>query len=159
MVRRQSEKRQQEQITTEQNVALSSPGLSLLYAWGDNTMGKLGIGDAAALKVPRPQLIAGIETSVTQVSCGADHTLILTKIGTVYQMGQYFLSSKKGEALKHGTLHKPKIVELPQHIHAMQVAAGGGHSIALMENHEVYTWGNNLHGSLGVGLSTQMCSN
>lgn len=74
-------------------------------------------------------------------------------------MGQYFLPTKKGEPLKFGTLHKPRLVELPQHIHAIQVAAGGGHSITLMENHEVYSWGNNLHGSLGMGLTEMVTQN
>jgi len=49
----------------EQDVTLVSPGLCFLYAWGDNAMGKLGIGDPTALKVPRPMLVEGIETNVT----------------------------------------------------------------------------------------------
>lgn len=90
-----------------------------MFAWGDNSIGKLGIDEPRIQKVPRATLVQGVEGGVTQVSCGGDHTLCLTKAGRVYQLGQYSTYSKKGQPAKHGTLYKPKLVEgLPKDLMA-----------------------------------------
>lgn len=64
-------------------VNLKQGSHNYLYAWGDNSLGKLGI-DSKLERVPRATLVTGIEETVVQVACGALHTLCLTKSGRVY---------------------------------------------------------------------------
>jgi len=42
---------------------------------------------------------------------------------------------------------------------AVQVSAGVGHSLALLENGKVYSWGNNTQGCAGWGPDNLICSN
>jgi alpha-tubulin suppressor-like RCC1 family protein len=105
-------------------------------------------------------MVLGIDEQVSQVACGASHTLCLTKSGRVYQWGRYSVYSKKGQPQKFGTLLSPKLVEgLPPNVMATEVAAGSSHSLVLLENHQAYSWGQNLNGACGFGASNLFCTN
>jgi alpha-tubulin suppressor-like RCC1 family protein len=63
-----------------------------LYSWGDNSFGQLGNGN---LQTNYPRLVAesnrctlkSILENVVSVSCGANHTMVLTKDGKLFSWG------------------------------------------------------------------------
>ncbi|XP_042079391.1 probable E3 ubiquitin-protein ligase HERC3, partial [Haplochromis burtoni] len=87
---------------------------------------------------------------VSQVTCGSQHTVVLTKDGQLYTWGQ----DSRGQ-LGLGT--NEQYVNSPQHVRSLsaipvvQVAAGGEQSFALSVSGGVFSWGRNDCGQLGLG--------
>ena len=84
------------------------------------------------------------------VSCGGQHTLVLAQ-GVVFSFG----CGRDGQ-LGHGATAsewRPRAVETLLHATdpIIQIAAGGGHSVALARSGVAYTWGHAEEGQLGVG--------
>ena len=85
---------------------------------------------------------------VRQVSCGKHHTLVLTGIGIVFSFGV----GNQGQ-LGIGSIEsreRPTIVEVLEGLFVSQVSAGGWHSLALTDGGDVYVWGWNNYGQLGL---------
>ncbi|XP_015792359.1 ultraviolet-B receptor UVR8 [Tetranychus urticae] len=84
------------------------------------------------------------------ISCGHEHILLLTRHGLVYSYGR----GSKGQ-LGLGSLEdvfdEHKEVEALSGLRIMQISAGGWHSLALSEFGDIYAWGWNESGQLGVG--------
>jgi alpha-tubulin suppressor-like RCC1 family protein len=87
-------------------------------------------------------------SSVVQVACGIDHTIVLTSTGMVFSCG---IGSRGqlglGDIETHSSL---QLIELLGGIHVVSVVAGGWHSLALTNVGSVYSWGWNSSGQLGV---------
>nr|XP_046250581.1 probable E3 ubiquitin-protein ligase HERC4 [Scatophagus argus] len=90
---------------------------------------------------------------VSQVACGSQHSVALTKDGQVYTWGQ----DSRGQL----GLGKRKLgANSPQHLRSLsaiplvQVAAGGEQSFALSVSGGVFGWGRNDCGQLGLGDTT-----
>eukprot|EP00741_Cyanophora_paradoxa_P016699 tig00020938_g16128.t1 len=128
-------------------VALSSQGE--VWSWGDGQAGQLGHGDHALQRVPRTvDALRGKNT--IGLAAGDHHSAAVTADGALYTWG-FGVNGRLG----HGdeqiqTL--PKIVNFfaSKGIHVTQVALGGSHSLALTEAREVFAWGLNDHGQLGL---------
>ncbi|XP_078139120.1 putative E3 ubiquitin-protein ligase HERC3 isoform X2 [Centroberyx gerrardi] len=73
---------------------------------------------------------------IRAVSCGDDTVTLL---------------SEEGKVLCLGTTYTPRPLEALCHIPVSQVACGSQHSVALTKDGQVYTWGQNSRGQLGVG--------
>ncbi len=127
-----------------------------LYAWGNNSDGSLGLGTNApsslivtqALRVPRP---AGTRawTHVTATS----HTLAIDADGRLFAWGLN-TSGQLGLGPNTPTLSlvpTPTPVPSPAHARWSQVAAGSGFSLGLTTTGELFAWGNNESGQLGIG--------
>ncbi|XP_065335882.1 RCC1 and BTB domain-containing protein 1-like [Cloeon dipterum] len=69
--------------------AISAAGT--VFSWGDNLFGQLGLGtddDDVTFTVPK-KISGSLEhKKVVQVSCGGNHTLVLTSEGEVYAFGE-----------------------------------------------------------------------
>ncbi|KAL4495630.1 hypothetical protein ABPG72_014099 [Tetrahymena utriculariae] len=138
----------------------------LVYAWGRNTDGQLGIGKTQYY-VESPQMVLGLEGNLMKsIACGENHTLFLTDTGQVYSCG----SSKDG---KLGLGNRTNTQLQPQLINNLskveQVACGQSHSMALAQDDffkqdddddharqinvkmVIYTWGNAWESKLGHG--------
>lgn len=89
------------------------------------------------------------DARVDEVSCGKEHVLMLNKEhGTVYSFGL----GSRGQ-LGHGQVNPektPKRIEALAGIRIKQVASGGWHSLALSEFGDIYSWGWNECGQLGI---------
>ncbi|CAD7972243.1 unnamed protein product [Amoebophrya sp. A120] len=72
-----------------------------------------------------------------------------TKAGVVV-WGQQ-VENSSGEEKVYG----PRLVEALRHVHVRAVVCGGHHSCVLTEGNEVYTWGSNKSGQLGLGPDWQ----
>jgi alpha-tubulin suppressor-like RCC1 family protein/Leucine-rich repeat (LRR) protein len=83
----------------------------------------------------------------SRVSAGSTHSLAVLQDGTLWAWGD----NTYGE-LGTGTsdLQALSPVQIGTSSNWVAVSAGGGHSLGLNANHEVYAWGWNDHGQLGL---------
>lgn len=129
------------------NMAVSSDGQ--LFTWGRNNEWQLGRpldrDEINFSATPRP--VPSLERHNISSSFGSGvATYCITNEGLVYVMG----SSKRGQ-LGLGqdiTLARtPRRIDLPGNV--VQLACGWGHTVAMMDDGRVFTWGWPAHGRLG----------
>jgi hypothetical protein len=136
----------------------ASPGG--LLAFGYNFDGELGsaTNNGTPNPNPTPTLVGlpGQNGTVTQIAAGANHSLALTSSGQLYAFG-YNFSGELGVATNSGTptpTPTPTLVALPGQIGAVtQIAAGTTHSLVLTSSGELYAFGDNRYGELGVATN------
>ena len=120
-----------------------------MVMWGCNMSNQLGI------RSQRPYITLPKECtwniSIKQLSCGIDHCALVTIDGYVYTFG----SNQNGKlGLGQSSTNKPKAPSLVQglaKIDIKSVSCGNEHTVALAEQGQVYAWGLNTLGALGVG--------
>uniref|UniRef100_A0A3B4DTS3 X-linked retinitis pigmentosa GTPase regulator n=1 Tax=Pygocentrus nattereri TaxID=42514 RepID=A0A3B4DTS3_PYGNA len=117
-----------------------------LYVWGDNSEGQIGLGKEAGAVIPQ-ELSVG--RRVAWVSCGYYHSAIVTVDGALFTFGERDCG-KLGLSTTQLPNHK-----VPQHVggiseRVLQVACGGGHTVAFTENY-LYSFGLGQFGQLGHG--------
>ena len=126
-----------------------------LYAWGQNSNGQLGLGDEAHRDVPTVVTALEDET-VIDVSSGTSHTVVLTADGDVYAFGSNTAGQigspegldDTGEPVRE-VLSPVKVAGLPDTV--VSVTADTRTSFAVTADGEVYGWGENSFGQLGIG--------
>ena len=66
-----------------------TPEHQVLYLFGRNNYGQLGLGNASPFewKPTRLDLSALLDSEIQQIECGSEHTLILTQSGSVWSFG------------------------------------------------------------------------
>lgn len=126
----------------------------VLYAWGANTYGQLGLGhnsDAESM-APVPDFTG--TDKIRTVAAGGAHTLVLTEGGKVYSFGR----NNNGQLGLNNTgdsNNKNTPTLIPQSRFGnnaiISIAAGDSHSMAMDHKFNVYTWGYNGQGRLGHG--------
>ena len=109
--------------------------------------GQLGLADAQRVFESRLAPTSP-RTKVVQVSAGRQHSLLLLEGGGVMSFGD----GCDGR-LGHGDVHSRRTPQLIVAFHerALQVSAGGMHSLVLMEGGGVMSFGNGWAGQLGHG--------
>ncbi len=133
-----------------------------VYAFGLGKGGRLGLGDDQPQQCPLPKRVLGPlqRRQVVGVAAAENHSLCVTSQGDVFSWG----SNRFGQLGDHaigsspvapcGSRSLPRRVEnLKQHP-CVAVAAGEKHSVALSRKGEVYVWGDNTSGQLGVSRRT-----
>ena len=139
----------------EHSLALTSTGQ--LYAFGSNQFGQLGIeaNSGAEAANPTPTLVAlpGAVGPVTQIAAGGRHSLVLTSTGQLYAFGDNGYG-QLGDTTNNGTATPnptPTLVTLPGAGGPVtEIAAGGEHSLALTSTGQLYAFGWNGYGQLGI---------
>ncbi|XP_016807342.2 probable E3 ubiquitin-protein ligase HERC6 isoform X2 [Pan troglodytes] len=116
---------------------------------GDNSRGQLGRRGAQRGELPEP--IQALETlTVDLVSCGKEHSLAVCHKGRVFAWG----AGSEGQ-LGIGEFKEisftPKKITTLNGIKIIQVSCGHYHSLALSKDSQVFSWGKNSHGQLGLG--------
>ena len=133
-----------------------------LYAWGINYMGQLGNGDSAFDPVNIPVQIS-LPGKALQVVSGSGHTAILcyndVNGNCIYDADEatsvYVCGADSRGQLATGKLGDRQ--NTPIHIAALDnkniisLAAGDAHTLALSASGNVYGWGWNEDGQLGIG--------
>lgn len=140
----------------EHCVALTHGGDA--YSWGSsNSHGQLGTGSIeASASIPdnprQVQLPNGV--LVQDVACGNKHTMFVDKRGTLFGVGddhwaQLGISAEpwlSTHEQKSGVLRKSELV---RDLAVQEVAGGGSHSVMLVRDGTVFSFGFNQWGQLG----------
>ncbi|KAK3836222.1 MAG: regulator of chromosome condensation 1/beta-lactamase-inhibitor protein II [Linnemannia gamsii] len=150
-----------------------APAKTLLFGFGNSMYGQLGLGGSkdtlarefagqqvpgfvfepspTAVELPDP------EENVVQVQCGLDHTILRTDKGNLYSMGwgadgQLGLGPESSSDRALPTLierlsWKGKGKELG---HVKEISSSTDFTLALLDNHQVWIWGNAEYGQCMV---------
>lgn len=142
-----------------------------LFSWGYGRWGRLGQGNE--VDQPEPGLISALwqaKIYVKQVASGEHHTIAVSSEGDVYTWGsdrcgqlghgkslrsqQHVVrkdsASQDKEIDNEVLLSEPRRVEALRRSFVLQVAAGDAHSLCFAKGDELYAWGSNRSGQLGL---------
>ncbi|XP_049741700.1 E3 ISG15--protein ligase HERC5 [Elephas maximus indicus] len=90
------------------------------------------------------------EKIIIQIACGDYHSLALSKGGELFAWGQN-LHGQLGVGRIVDSTPTPQIVAHLSGVPLAQISAGEAHSMALSMSGNVYSWGKNDFGQLGLG--------
>ena len=122
--------------------------LGRVWTFGNNQYGQLGRATNAGTGNPNPvsTLVDGL-SHVTAIAAGQDHTLALRSDGTVWGFGTNS-SGELGPSVAIGAMTTTP-VQITGLSHVIAIAAGSGHSLALLADGTVWGFGYNFYGQLG----------
>ncbi|KAK6259177.1 hypothetical protein SCA6_013651 [Theobroma cacao] len=139
----------------EHTAAVSGDGA--LYGWGWGRYGNLGLGDRNDRLVPEKVSTLNLQgEKMDMVACGWRHTISVSVTGGLYTYGW----SKYGQ-LGHGDFKDhlvPHKVEALADSFIKQISGGWRHTMALTSGGNLYGWGWNKFGQVGVGDNDDHCS-
>ncbi|XP_037661313.1 probable E3 ubiquitin-protein ligase HERC4 isoform X7 [Choloepus didactylus] len=119
-----------------------------VYTCGCNDLGQLGHEKSRK----KPEQVAALDAqNIVAVSCGEAHTLALNDKGQVYAWG-LDSDGQLGLLGSEECIRVPRNIKSLSDIQIVQVACGYYHSLALSKASEVFCWGQNKYGQLGLGL-------
>jgi hypothetical protein len=147
-----------------------------VYAWGNGTLGQLGIGIEGSSKGRLlPTLIEGLHNifpmGVIDIAAGGNFTVAVTVDGSVYSCGHseynqhatsgdhidpsYFFIPRKlrirlNESYKEPLLDKKECV-ISEDVHILKVSCGFNYTIGISKAGRIFSWGWNENGVLGHG--------
>ncbi|KPU78071.1 uncharacterized protein Dana_GF24453, isoform B [Drosophila ananassae] len=128
-----------------------------VYACGSNDHSQLG--HDLPTKRPRmspflliPELLDYV---VVQIACGSRHSMALSEWGQVLSWGDNDCG-QLGQATDQDIVQLPKIVRQLVSKTVVQIACGNNHSLALTSCGELYSWGSNIYGQLGVNTPKEV---
>ena len=116
-----------------------------IWATGDNTYGQLGTGNNNNENRP---VSLSLPFEVNTYSCGRAHTVFLDTDGNLWSCG---LNTKGSLGLDIPDEHINIITKIDTEVKFIHVICGHFHTLALSDDHDVYTWGDNQFGQLGLG--------
>ncbi|OQR81723.1 hypothetical protein THRCLA_11473 [Thraustotheca clavata] len=120
-----------------------------LYTWGCGIDGRLGNNSSTAQDIPT--VVYGLKTLGVVpkvVRCGGRHTCILTSTDELYTWGANdFGQLGLGHTRQRTT---PALVSFPKPSRILDVSLGQFHSAAVAATGDVYTWGYDVNGGLGL---------
>lgn len=157
------------------SLALKSDGT--LRAWGSNDQGQLGNGeyttDECACEPYPVKVVAGNKSGcdvdlcgIKSVSAGERHSLALDSTGRVWSWGRNSIIGQLGigVATDTGDPNCEYCEVLPLQVHGInnvgflenvvEISTGNLHSMALLQDGTVCSWGWNGFGQLGIGFSS-----
>ncbi|XP_041354796.1 X-linked retinitis pigmentosa GTPase regulator-like isoform X2 [Gigantopelta aegis] len=123
----------------------------LLYSFGSNSEGQLGIPDIQESNVPK--CIDSIDaTPFKMLGAGAEHSVALTEDGRVFVWG----SNNEGQLGLEDDEGYPTPKELDFDENIICIACGYYHTAIVTESGHLYTFGENDCGKLGLGHKTSV---
>ncbi|XP_058089615.1 ultraviolet-B receptor UVR8 isoform X2 [Magnolia sinica] len=132
-----------------------SSGSRVAALWGNGDYGRLGLGNLNSQWKPSicPAFNGNGDGGLRAIACGGAHTLFLTEKGHVYatglnDFGQLGISSERSHVLE-----PLEVSGIPKEV--IQISAGYRHSSVVTVDGELYMWGNNSSGQLGLGRGAE----
>ncbi|XP_054634415.1 probable E3 ubiquitin-protein ligase HERC3 isoform X2 [Dunckerocampus dactyliophorus] len=118
-----------------------------VYTCGSNSCGQLGHDKPGA----SPELVGALDAQkIATVSSGRAHSMAVNEQGQVFAWG-----AGEGGQLGLGTAEMavriPRLVKRLGDHSIVQVMCGNQHCIALSRDGQLFTWGQNTNGQLGLG--------
>ena len=126
-------------------LALTSSGR--VYAWGSGRRGQLGLGAFDNCPSPMP---VDLRRRVAQIAAGATHSVALVAAGSIYTWGSG-LQLGLGVFTGTGDVAEPSPVKALAKYRVRSIAAGWDFTQAVTNDGEVFAFGANAFGQLGVG--------
>uniref|UniRef100_UPI0037E82BA5 probable E3 ubiquitin-protein ligase HERC1 n=1 Tax=Semicossyphus pulcher TaxID=241346 RepID=UPI0037E82BA5 len=123
---------------------------TVVWAFGDGDYGKLGTGSSTAKYYPQ-KVEQLCNKGIKKVSCGTQFSVALGCDGHVYTFGQERLIGLPDSMLKNKS--NPQVVPSLEGLFIEDIAVGCEHVLALSSTGDVYAWGCNSEGQLGLGHS------
>ena len=135
-------------IATFDKHALILTNTGLIYSYGKNKWGQLGLGLGLGNIINRitPTLIPNFN-NIVAVKTGYKHSLLLTNTGQIYSCGNNDL----GQLGLGYTNDKFIFTLIPNLRNIVKIASSYEHSLCLTEDGQVYSFGGNSFGQLGLG--------
>lgn len=136
-------------ITAGQKHSLLLNEQGQVFSFGSNDFGILGLGPFGS-KADRPILIEAPYTGqMTAISAGINFSLLLNSQGQVFSFG----NNQYGRlGLGHtGNKTIPTLIEDPELGHIVAISAGHYHALLLNSQGQVFSFGGNGSGQLGLG--------
>ncbi|XP_070805290.1 probable E3 ubiquitin-protein ligase HERC3 [Pituophis catenifer annectens] len=127
--------------------ALSLSGA--VFGWGKNTSGQLGLSDEKDRESPCHVKLLRTQ-KVVYISCGNDHTAVLTKSGGVFTFGAGSCGQLGHDSL-NDEVNPRRVLEL-MGSEVSQIACGRQHTLAFVPSSGmIYAFGCGTKGQLGTG--------
>ncbi|XP_071973647.1 probable E3 ubiquitin-protein ligase HERC3 isoform X2 [Engystomops pustulosus] len=118
-----------------------------VYSCGCNSAGQLG-HDHEDVTLGYVNVLANKE--IIHVACGQAHNVALNSQGQLFSWG----AGSEGQ-LGHSTIEDsvpvPRLIKKLNQQRVLQVSCGNQHCLALSDDGQLFTWGQNNHGQLGLG--------
>ncbi|KAI9335901.1 regulator of chromosome condensation 1/beta-lactamase-inhibitor protein II [Obelidium mucronatum] len=121
-----------------------------LFATGSNSNGQLGIGSTNDAHVLTQCIGLPSSVKIKSISCGANHTLLVTGDGTLWGCGSNS-HGQLGPSIHEQSTTFTKL-ETPENLSFVQVSCGFNHSLALDVDGRIWAWGDNSSFQLGSPL-------
>ncbi|XP_068388862.1 X-linked retinitis pigmentosa GTPase regulator isoform X1 [Eschrichtius robustus] len=130
-------------------------GNNKLFVFGSNNWGQLGLGSKST--VNKPTCVKALKPEkVKFAACGRNHTLVSTEGGKVYAAGGNTEGQLGlGDTEERNTFHLISFFTSQHKI--KQLSAGSNTSAALTEDGELFMWGDNSEGQIGLQNITSIC--
>ena len=120
-----------------------------VHATGNNRYGQLGLGHTLMVTVPEPMPIG----AVTTVEAGFGYSIMLQSDGVLWACGQNDLHQlglgDDNDRAAPTQIDVPPVMGLSSPM--VTVSAGENHVLAVNAVGEVFAWGSNANGALGLG--------
>ncbi|XP_069781833.1 probable E3 ubiquitin-protein ligase HERC3 [Narcine bancroftii] len=118
-----------------------------VYTCGSNIWGQLGHEKSGY----SPDQVTSLDAQIiVQTACGEAHTLAVNDQGQVFAWG----AGKDGQLGINSieeTIRIPRLVRTLNGHTVIQVTCGSWHCLALTKDSQLFSWGQNTHGQLGLG--------
>ncbi|XP_067840547.1 probable E3 ubiquitin-protein ligase HERC4 [Heptranchias perlo] len=98
----------------------------------------------------KPEQVNGLEEDkINFVDSGTSHILFVSEAGNLFF--SKFQNKKRGVNAKPFSITNPQLLRHFAGMCVIQVACGNDHSLALCKDGQLFAWGQNTHGQLGLG--------
>jgi alpha-tubulin suppressor-like RCC1 family protein len=140
------------------SMALDSAASPALYAWGQNAYGQLGLGTTADSLAPgtASKIAAPSGTKWLSIAAGARHSMALRSDGKILTWGDDTFGQ-----LGNWSVPSPPILSTPTAVIGIPkppvaIASGSYHSLAILNDGTLWSWGKNTNGQLGYSTASQV---
>jgi alpha-tubulin suppressor-like RCC1 family protein len=137
----------------EHMLAVAADGA--VYSWGYNDRGQLGIGSTIS-KSHTPRMIDSVREKyhISTAAVSYHHSAVVSSNGELLMFGMNDCGQLGLDHMQHQ--HTPQLVDsLSSHV-VTKVACGLYHTVAITSGGEVYSFGKNDYGQLGLGHARNM---
>jgi alpha-tubulin suppressor-like RCC1 family protein/PKD repeat protein len=141
-------------IASGENFVLALTNDGLVWTWGENSSGQLGLPRAEKSR-QYPRLVE-IKSPCQAIAAGHQHALALTTDGHVMAWGNNTYG-QLGIGSYISTHIPSQVLSVNDNLpldHVQSIAAGDDHSMAILDNGHVMLWGKNSSGQLGDSTPT-----
>nr|XP_031849691.1 probable E3 ubiquitin-protein ligase HERC4 isoform X1 [Nomia melanderi] len=126
-----------------------------MYCWGCNIHGELGLDGTEDEIILLPHEVDFVKAGeVEQIACGENYTVVVTKDGQIYSCG----NNDYGQLGHNKETRKLQLIDAPglDAFAFKKVACGAHHTLAINEWGQLFSWGSNVKGQLGLNSETIM---